>query len=308
MWCIVGPEAANVSAGAVSIGAIIIGARAAHLLATRSTWTVAATFERSFYLRSGDAFVCIGARSIGRGPLNGLTSATAGDGRPFIKVGPHGKTPIVDLSHATIWRAPPWPTPPMRPARTDVRHVLRAARAAAPPSSFIHAICPDLALHDLVLARAGRGLGILQSAIIGGDQSQIETAVDVLLGLGLGLTPSGDDALCGALIMMHALGAVQTASSLASAVRARMRQGTSMLSCAFLDAACDGEASEALHQSIAALLVGGAPDDVIRPTATIGHSSGFDMLAGALLVAATCHTDTNVPVFFSGINNWKEVI
>lgn len=56
----------------LEIAATSIGARAARLLAGHDDWRIAAVSERSFYLRSGLAFVCVGEASIGNGPLNAL--------------------------------------------------------------------------------------------------------------------------------------------------------------------------------------------------------------------------------------------
>jgi hypothetical protein len=110
-------------------------------------------------------------------------------------------------------------------------------------------------------------------------------AATALLGLGHGLTPSGDDVLSGAVVLLHAVGNQANAAALSAAIRKRMRARTSPLSCAFLDAACDGEPNAAVHQAIEALLTGAAPAAVIAPLATLGHASGFDILAGILIAA-----------------------
>ncbi len=78
-----------------------------------------------------------------------------------------------------------------------------------------------------------------------------------LLGLGPGLTPSGDDVLCGALVALHAVG---RADALASPRRRRSTKAapaaTSPLSGAFLRAAAEGLGAEPLHATICALLSG----------------------------------------------------
>jgi hypothetical protein len=106
-----------------------------------------------------------------------------------------------------------------------------------------------------------------------------------LLGLGPGLTPSGDDVLCGVLVTLHAVGWITAAESLARAIAVAAQTATSPLSRAFLRAATHGLGSESLHAAILALLEGRtalAPH--IEALDRIGHTSGWDALAGAVLV------------------------
>src|SRR5262249_42586767 len=65
-----------------------------------------------------------------------------------------------------------------------------------------------------------------------------------LLGLGPGLTPSGDDVLCGVLVALHALGEPRAAGKLGDAIAAETRRATTPLSGAFLAAAAQGMGSE----------------------------------------------------------------
>ncbi|HSO63962.1 MAG TPA: DUF2877 domain-containing protein [Ornithinibacter sp.] len=103
-------------------------------------------------------------------------------------------------------------------------------------------------------------------------------AVAALVGRGQGLTPSGDDALAGALLVTHALGA---AAPLATAVRARLG-ATTAVSAALLDAAADGFATGDVVNLVDAALVG---DDatvaaVLPAVLAIGHGSGRDLVTG----------------------------
>ena len=112
-------------------------------------------------------------------------------------------------------------------------------------------------------------------------------AVAGLVGRGAGLTPSGDDALAGALLVAHALGAGQ---ALADAVRARLH-ATTAVSAALLDAAADGYAARPVVTLVDAA-VAADPDAVRRAlpaVLAIGHSSGADTVTGirAALAAFT---------------------
>ena len=99
-----------------------------------------------------------------------------------------------------------------------------------------------------------------------------------LVGRGIGLTPSGDDALAGALLVAHALGA---GDGLADAVRARLH-ATTAVSAALLDAAADGYAARPVVTLVDAAVVGD-PDAVRRAlpaVLAIGHTSGADTVTG----------------------------
>jgi len=107
-----------------------------------------------------------------------------------------------------------------------------------------------------------------------------------LVGLGPGLTPSGDDLLGGAMIALQALGVDVAARALADRVLARARTGTSAISSAHLSAAAEGSGALALHQAITALARGDACRlrAALDRVGRVGATSGWDGLAGAVLV------------------------
>ena len=105
-----------------------------------------------------------------------------------------------------------------------------------------------------------------------------EPHVRALLGRGAGLTPSGDDALAGALLVGHGLG---TVDRLAAAVRDRLG-ATTAVSAALLDAAADGYAARPVVRLVDAAVAGNA-DAVSRAmpaVLAIGHTSGADLVTG----------------------------
>ena len=104
-----------------------------------------------------------------------------------------------------------------------------------------------------------------------------------LIGLGYGLTPSGDDFLVGALAMLDALEQTNMRAALGRAVIAAAAR-TSPLSASFLRAAAAGHVGENLHRMIAAIMTGEA-DAAVAAATRIGHTSGWDTLAGAVVTA-----------------------
>ena len=105
-----------------------------------------------------------------------------------------------------------------------------------------------------------------------------------LIGLGPGLTPSGDDFLGGLLIAMHAIGEQDRARHLWAAIGTDARAATNPISFAFLEAAAGGLGSASLHAAVAAIMSGGCPAFSVARLSRFGHSSGWDALAGVVSV------------------------
>jgi hypothetical protein len=107
-----------------------------------------------------------------------------------------------------------------------------------------------------------------------------------LIGLGPGLTPSGDDLLCGALIALHGLGRRGEGVLLYGALEGTLNTATHAISRAHVRAAGEGAGSAALHDLLGDLLAGRQERlaERLRAIDGIGHSSGWDGLAGAVMV------------------------
>jgi hypothetical protein len=117
--------------------------------------------------------------------------------------------------------------------------------------------------------------------------STLFTLVQALIGLGEGLTPSGDDFLVGLLAVLHVTGFLS--GHVGSPVHEQfcqcIRLGTSQLSGEFLRCAFEGHFAEPLVMLVRALC---APATDAWPAhaatlATVGHSSGVDAMVGIAL-------------------------
>jgi Protein of unknown function (DUF2877) len=110
------------------------------------------------------------------------------------------------------------------------------------------------------------------------------TLVHDLVGLGEGLTPSGDDFLVGLLAVLHVTGRFPSLCS--PVVRERfcqcVRLGTSQLSGEFLRCALEGHFAEPVAMLMRALCTPatGAWQGYAATLAAVGHSSGVDALVG----------------------------
>jgi hypothetical protein len=103
-----------------------------------------------------------------------------------------------------------------------------------------------------------------------------------LVGLGHGLTPSGDDALVGALVLLDAVGERRAHARLAAALNQIPPGLTSPLSHCFLRSAAAGHVGEHLHAAVSAFVCGDVAG-TIAAVRNIGHSSGWDMMAGVVV-------------------------
>lgn len=126
-------------------------------------------------------------------------------------------------------------------------------------------------------------MGALARAIGASDRRAATAAGRRLVGLGPGLTPSGDDVLAGIEAALHALGhpVAGFVEDLLDGIEGR----TTAVSAALLRHAARGEASERVHELLGALL---DADDVgvgtaVERAAAWGACSGIDGVTGVLL-------------------------
>jgi Protein of unknown function (DUF2877) len=255
---------------ATRLVARVVGSRAARL---GHPARVIATFERSLYARDDEGrLACLGGEGLGRGPLNAIVGTGSFQATQF-RV---GGTLALDSAGAEIWRPAGFAPPASLSAGLAA---LTRALERVPPRGLAAA-----GSTDAVAVRARDGLAALEAWIAARDEQPIPAAVPGLLGLGPGLTPAGDDAVGGAMIALRCFGAADEAERLAAQTVPAARLATSVISFAHLDAAASGEGAAALHDALAAIAVADIPDIAasLERLDRIGHSSGWDALAGAI--------------------------
>lgn len=115
------------------------------------------------------------------------------------------------------------------------------------------------------------------------NQERISEAVEQLLGLGTGLTPSGDDVLCGMLyvLLRSKMKNAPALSVLVDTVKKEAHNRTNAISAAYLIAMADGGDYERMAAVWMDLAVGNR--DRIGLLTEIGSNSGSEMLLGMLL-------------------------
>ncbi|MFQ5775058.1 MAG: DUF2877 domain-containing protein [Kiloniellaceae bacterium] len=271
-----------------------------------ATGAVAAVFARSFYLTLGGQWTCIVPAGAGAGPLNARCAlpepvdwrrSGLAVGAP-VRVAPeaiHVAPGLVFLlARAATWTpgAPgPWSAESLR---AGLEALERAMRGRVPQDGLgLLGLSPTRGARLPPVAAAAFGpasaLAVrLRAALAPGAGSRARdfSVVRPLLGLGPGLTPSGDDFLGGAMVALRRLGRGDVAGALWRAIRDPASVATCALGRAHLAAAAEGLGGAALHEILDDALAGRGARFLARMAAldAIGHTSGWDALAGVVTV------------------------
>ena len=242
-------------------------------------------FKHSVYVESATGgMACIGDHMIGDGPLNALLAPN------FPIIYTTGGMIEADLSHSISWAPPINVTPP---PPSSIRHGLKALGSALPA----YGLADGLGLFLDPLLRGATTIDTAQPllrAVTPGIQALSEwlatpaalppDSVLSLIGLGPGLTPSGDDLLGSCLVALRRIGRLHDSDRLADAVLAAAQTATGRISLAHLECAARGLGAAPLHNTLEAIL---ANDDIGNSLVALdrmGHSSGWDALVGVILV------------------------
>jgi hypothetical protein len=271
-----------------------IGWRAhAALLASGGRAEILAPLSTSAYATAAGELIWIGPSGI---PLH-PRSVTVSAGTPLRA----GDVVSVDLGVTTAWR--PAPLPDGLPEVREAGRMLDTALCAlGPPRGLASLIAPldDADATAEANARAGNGATVaararpharaLARACAEESPRAAVEAARPLLGLGTGLTPSGDDYVGGALFARRVLPTCDRSgwdAAIAGIVDEATTRTHPISATLLRDLAC-GESWAPLHDLASALH--DADDDHCRHAARelsgIGSTSGWDILAGFLAVLA----------------------
>ena len=286
-----------------------IGRAARASLAPGRRGSVLAVFRRSFYAEfDGGALACVGPGGMGAGPINALAdlpdgldwqaSGLAVGGRAYVD-GRHlkvGHAFEFGIASAADWLpsgpAPHWSASTLAAGLAEVR---RAAGRYDLSQGLANLVAGDPAVGDILIERGHAGAVALKEWLTDPAYRDRPPSDEVreLIGLGPGLTPSGDDLIGGALIALHAFGEVDRQAALADWALPIAQGRTGKISFAHLSCAAEGEGAAALHHAIAGMAAHDvrAIANAIADLDTIGHSSGWDALAGAVTVMSSLVPD-----------------
>jgi hypothetical protein len=208
--------------------------------------------------------------------------------------------PPVDLAQAAIWQPHPIGWLPSRAARLRGREALLRrlrspqSKGLAPALSRLidpgQSIRPSASsrVEELVLEHAAPILKTVLEGCTAGNLTQVLEAGLRLIGLGPGLTPSGDDFMGGLLFTWFQWNTARPDEARLNTAPveeflARARGLTNPISTTILADLAEGQGPEPLHDLMSALWQGAAQEQVLSAAyrlTRIGHTSGWDMLAG----------------------------
>ena len=252
-------------------------------------------FEHVVNLVAGDKVLSLVTPKIGNGPFNivlpDLNFKQHISPSNTLTVRPnalHIGNLVIDLAPAALWNPRPnWPRLRLEHARLRAQiPVIRAVLQQHAPANSWASLIVDLPttprsnLDTRIIKLAQQQWKNLYEALIKLDQAKCAESARHLVGLGNGLTPSGDDWLVGCGLAAQLNWPSPEAASLLLETIALTAPGTTRLSATWLQAAADGMCSEHWHRLFEAAL-----DDVFQAALRIieqGHSSGADALAGYL--------------------------
>jgi len=253
---------------------------------------VHSVYDKTVNLLCGGTLLSLQAQGTAASPLTLETSCTAGELRAlglrpgmavrFLPGGVYVGELYFDAHRAARWDA-------------ELAHFLPPAPSAGPEflSACLRGILPRGGFACLVLpeeglapspyaAEAGDLLRSVRPALAAHDWPLAAQRLCALVGLGEGLTPSGDDFLCGVLAacrLSDAPGASELRSALCAALPSCLDK-TNLISAGFLRCAIDGLFS----RPVLALAQGVSLPAAQAAFAAIGHSSGADTLSGMLFL------------------------
>jgi uncharacterized protein DUF2877 len=267
----------------VRLGAVtVIGRRAAELLRSGDEARVLAPLSASIYIVAAGEVLWLG----GPGETRHCRAVLLSEPPPAASWAPGDRLRVPPCS------LPPWdpePAPSGVSAGMALRRAAAGLAAAAPslgrPEGFgARLVGTPLAFP---LADAAAPAAALAAACAADAPGDAAAAALTLLGLGPGLTPSGDDFVGGAFFARAVLSRAGACDRdgwgrAAETVRGAAASATHPISAALLGDLLDGEGWEPLHGLASALARddGAAALEAARRLTRLGQSSGWDLLAG----------------------------
>ena len=194
----------------------------------------------------------------------------------------------LELAAARPWRPAPWPDPPDRDRIARGLGSLRRPEPEGRPGCGAGGRlreCDPAAGIGRTLEASLAAAGPFAAAAAAGRFADTSWARP-LLGLGPGLTPTGDDILVGFLLGLHAAGAGWAAEGLWREIRHEAASATHPISLAFLASAARGKGVACLHDAIGGILCGRVPGSVLDRLSALGRTTGRDAMRGATTALA----------------------
>lgn len=245
------------------------------LLASGGIARPLSAFPEAPYFDAGGEIIWIGHILPARHPRAAITSRPVAAGQ----VVKSGVLPMLSWRR----RLPAASTIDPHIVRTTAEALLRAVYALGRARGFGALLCNAELEFPLALARTR--VRRLAQAYAAGDVESVHSASRNLLGLGAGLTPSGDDLVAAALFGRRLIDRDETWARMGGELARDAKAASHAISAALLADTAAGESFEPMHELADAFVAGdgGAALAAAHALVRIGHASGWDMLAGFVL-------------------------
>lgn len=279
-----------------------IGRVASGLLSDEPVASVQGTSSRGVFVSLGSGWVVFLSVEGYRGPLTiNLPGDSVlppyEDGTPIVISGS-----LIDIpgtrrrflfEQAEIWQAPPLPTEVLPVEQrlnrlADITQELSLMQKESLFADFLAALLDDNVRATTHLNGVNNTLNEMWMAILEHKKGAFLNACGAVLGLGAGLTPSGDDLITGLVLALSRWEGVVLPNlekeDLFADLIPMAYEKTSLLSANLIECACRGQADERLVLALDGIMTGEhRPAQCATALAGWGSSSGVDALAGMAL-------------------------
>lgn len=246
-----------------------------------SSWTVHSVYRKTINLQSGDLLLALQTAGSPLSPISLITDLSEA-GMDALKAVPGMEIPSSALQTDQT-NVRDLFLSPFSGSFEELSTAIHQAICQADDQGFRLLFLPDRQENtSLIMEAAKKSLTDCRLFLQKQEIKAAAAALVRLTGLGIGLTPSGDDFLCGALAGLILMDNWETAFavSLRRAVHAHL-QDTNDISRAFLVCALNRQFS------LPVVSLGKSSDEILTAFSKIGHSSGIDTLCG-IYYALTC--------------------
>jgi hypothetical protein len=284
-----------------------LGCVASNILNDGKKGRVSALFENSFYVEMDDGLACIGHVGLDASPLNVITAApgnmnwrasgaclddTVSISANTIFVGNRFSFVMDDANRWSPARGPAtWRAESLKPGLAAFR---MACAGRVPLDGLGGFIEVDARLFDgRPVCRIAKNPidGLYEGLMVALRDSDRKSMkglqwIPRLIGMGPGLTPSGDDFIGGMMVALHGLGELEICRHLWAPARRCAIEAGNPIAMAHLEAAAEGLASAGIHRAMATIMAGGTgvTAETLVNIDRIGHTSGWDTMAGIVMV------------------------
>jgi len=292
-------------AGRFQLPIRLAGSAASRILNNARHGRVVALFDSSFYVETEDGFICVGNRNLEPCPLNLVTRAPSGmnwsaSGMQL------GQNVNISTNAINIGNRFTFPVSGMRnwsPAWVsswrivDLEYGLECFRKACENSAELDGLGFFPVTYSSPEQNYGTGgaakgpIVVLRewlTSLIRNPDNNILLDLDAmkpLIGLGPGLTPSGDDLIGGVMLALNTVHEKKICRQLWQSIRRMIEEISNPISYAHLKAASQEGGNRNIHLCLAAILQGSpsAIHNCFPGISEVGHTSGWDIMAGAMI-------------------------